>query len=237
MSGLGEDALPEGWEALSREDAVALGPPAGAKERVRLQLMATLGLAAGLGAAGAVATGAAAGSASSLPTEGLLGGLVKALLFKKAVVLTVLAATAVTSGTVAYVEVRERKEAARRVAAVAAAPVAPKVTPLPIPQPVPAVEEPPPSVKDTLGDERLLLDDARRAIAQTRLHEAEELLERHAQLFPQGHLGEEREALFIRLLVRQGHLAEANKRAARFRKAHPHSIQQPGIDEALRSRR
>ncbi len=87
---------------------------------------------------------------------------------------------------------------------------------------------------DTLGEERTLLDAARAAIAHGRLGEAQVLLSRHAQAFPAGRLVEEREALTIRLLVRQGHRAEASRRAARFRQEHPHSIQQPNIDAALR---
>jgi hypothetical protein len=237
MSGFADDSLPEAWDALSREDAEALGPPEGAKERVRLHLAATLGLAAGFGAAGAVVGAAsAAATASPVPAEGFLGALTKLLLVKKAVVLGVVAATAVT-GTVAYVEVRERKVAAEQALAhkqraVPAAPVAPAV-PAPVAAPAPLVvaEEKAP---DTLGEERALLDAARAAIAHGRLGEAQVLLSRHAQAFPAGRLVEEREALTIRLLVRQGHRAEASRRAARFRQEHPHSIQQPNIDAALR---
>ena len=237
MSGSGEDALPEGWDALSRADALALGPPEGAKERVRLQLAATLGLAAGLGAAGAVATAAAAGSASSLPTESLLGGVVKALLLKKAVVLSVLAATAVTGGTAAYVEVRARRQEAQKALALPKERAVPVPHEAQVPEAAPPVEEPLRAPKEMLSEERLLLDDGRRAIAQGRLPEAQALLERHAQLFPKGLLSEEREALFVRLLVREGQASEAARRAARFRKEHPNSIQQPGIDEALRGRK
>jgi len=236
MSGPAEGALPEGWEALSRADALALGPPEGAKERVRLHVAATLGLAAGLGAAGAVATSAAAGGATSFPTEGLLGGLVKGLLFKKAVVLTVLAATAVTGGTAAYVEVRaRRREAAQAQASKEGAASVPK-PPIVSAPPAP-VEAPPEAPKDTLAEERALLDEGRRAISQGQLHEAQALLTQHAQLFPNGRLTEEREALVIRLLVREGHTSEAVRRAARFKKEHPHSIQQPGIDSALKGRK
>ena len=88
MSGFADDSLPDGWDALSREDAEALAPPEGAKERVRLHLAATLGLAAGFGAAGAVVGAAsAAATASPVPAEGFLGALTKLLLVKKAVVL------------------------------------------------------------------------------------------------------------------------------------------------------
>ncbi len=241
MSGFADDSLPEGWDALSRADAEALGPPDGAKERVRLHLAATLGLAAGFGAAGAIVGAASAGAAASpVPAEGFLGAVAKALLLKKAVVLGVVAATAVTGGTVAYVEVRERKVSAEQALAhkqrvAPAAPVAP-VLPAPVAETAPVVvaEALPEKAPDTLGEERTLLDGARAAIAHGRLGEAQTLLVRHAQAFPAGRLVEEREALTIRLLVRQGHRAEATRRAARFRQEHPHSIQQPNIDAALR---
>jgi hypothetical protein len=241
MSGFAEEALPEGWDVLRRADALALAPPEGAKERVRRQLAATLGLAAGLGAAGAVATAAAGGAAASpLPAEGLLSAAAKALLLKKVVVVAVVAATAVTGGTAAYVEVRAQRAAAQQAltekgrakTTAALAPV------LPAPAKVAAAEEAAPAIQpDTLGEEHALLDEARSAISRGRLAEAQGLLERHAMAFPTGLLVEERQALHIRLLVRQGQPAEAARGAARFRQEHPHSIQQPGIDEALRSSR
>lgn len=230
MTGAFDDgALPERWEALSRADAEALAPPADAKERVRLRMATTLGLAAGLGAAAGSAAGA--GAASALPTaEGVLGGVTKALLVKKAVVLAIAAATAVTGGTAAYVHVRARQKEA--LAQALAARVRAAAGP-PAPLPAPDVRAP----ASTLGAERVLLDEAQRAIAQGRLVDAQALLLQHGQAFPQGLLREEAEALSIRLLVRQGNLAEAARRAARFRTQHPRSIQQPGIDEALKGGR
>jgi hypothetical protein len=251
MSGSPDTELPEGWDALSRADSEALAPPAGAKDRVRLQLVATLGVAAGLGAAGAAGSataaaaaagaGAAAGSGSA-PTA--LAGVSTALLLKKVVVVGVVAVTAVTGGTAAYVEVRaQRQETTRR--ALQAHPVAPAAPSLPIdpgPRAVEPAVEPTPAPEplrpaETLGDERALLDQARGAIARSRLAEAQALLVQHAATYPQGTLAEEREALQIRLLVRQGRGSEATHRAALFRRQHPHSIQLPVIDEALRGRR
>jgi hypothetical protein len=230
MSGLDEEALPAGWDVLCRADALALAPTEGAKQRVRLRLAATLGVAAGLGAAGGLAAGAASGA-----SEGLLGGLAKALLLKKVVVLGVVAATALTGGTVAYVQVQaQQQQTAQKAMEHAASARAVPVLPAPVAH---AEDVAPPAPPETLGAERALLDDARSAIAQGRLKEAQGLLERHAQAFPVGQLSEEREALRIRLLVKQGRAAEAFWLGARFRKEHPHSIQQPGIDEALRSGR
>ncbi|HXX30481.1 MAG TPA: hypothetical protein VEJ89_07170 [Myxococcaceae bacterium] len=248
MSGVREDGLPENWEALSLEDARALGPPPGAKERVRLQVAITLGLGATLGAAAgssaaagaAAAGGAASAAAGQAPVaEGAIAAAAKALLVKKVVVMTVAAATAVTGGTAAYVQVRAlRQQEARRAAAerAVAVPVQRSLPALPAaPVEEPAAAEPsPPGVLDTLGDERTLLDQARAAIARGRLGEAEAMLARHQQAFPEGRLTEEREALWVRLLVREGHDAEAHRRALQFRQQHPRSIQLPVIDEALR---
>ncbi|MGO9830377.1 MAG: hypothetical protein ACLPJH_09565 [Myxococcaceae bacterium] len=242
MSDAVDNGLPEGWEALCRADAEALAPPEGAKERVRMHLAETLGVAAGLGAAGAVATAVSAGGgAAPVPAESLLGALTKALLLKKAVVVAVVTATAVTGGGVAYVEVRTHQKAAaakeallhRPAVAPVVAPPVPAAPAAPVATALPAAVEAPPRELDALGEERALLDAARAAIAQGRLGQAQALLQQHAQQFPAGLLVEEREALTIRLLVRQGHRAEATRRAARFRKAHPHSIQQPNIDAAL----
>ena len=238
MSDFVETPLPEDWDALCRADALVLAAPEGAKERVRLRLAASLGLAAGLGAAaGAVAT-AGGSAASSLPAEGVLGAIAKAAFLKQALVLGAVAVTAVTGGTAVYVQVR-----AHRASAVPKALPAKALRPPVVPAPLPvagaaapeATEAAPPA--DTLGDERALLDAARVALARKHTGEAEALLEQHASLFPSGRLREEREALSIRLLVLQGRLSEARLRAKRFKQEHPGSIQQLGIDQALRSGR
>jgi hypothetical protein len=238
MSRPGEDALPEGWDLLSQADALALAPPDGAKERVRLRLAASLGLAAGLGAAAGAAT-AGAGGASSLPAEGLLA-VGKALLLKQAVVVGVVTATALTGGSAVYVQVRAHRQAAAQqtlAAKVHPAPAPAQLLPQPAPVPVaPEIPVPPPT-PETLGDERALLDGARLALVHRRTADAQALLLRHAKLFPAGRLAEEREALSIRVLVLQGRLSEARLRARRFKVEHPGSIQQPGIDQALRSGR
>lgn len=240
MSPYAEDALPEGWDVLSRADALALAPPDGAKERVRLRLAASLGLAAGLGAAVGVAT-ASAGAGSSVPAEGLLA-LGKALLLKQAVVVGVVTATALTGGSAVYVQVRAHRQAAAQQALAAkvhAAPVQAQAQPAPAPV-APEISAPPPTpppTPETLGDERTLLDAARVALVHKRTADAQALLVRHATLFPAGRLAEERQALSIRLLVLQGRLSEARLRARRFKEEHPGSIQQPGIDAALRSGR
>jgi hypothetical protein len=231
-------ALPPEWADLARADASELSPPRGAKERVQRNVALTLGLGAGFlaattagstAAAAGLGAGAAGGGAGAVAT-----GVAGSLLVKKLLVLGVVAAVGVGGGTAAYLEVRSQKARSR----------APVTTPAPAPAPVarpvaPSAPEPPPAElpPDTLGEERGLLDRARHDISRGLLAEAGVLLERHAAEFPSGQLAEEREALVIRLLIREGREGEARSRAARFRRLHPHSIQLPGIDDALRGHR
>ena len=235
--------LPEEWTDLGRADASELAPPPGAKERVQRRVAVTLGLSAGfLAATAGGSTAAAAGGAGAAGSAGAAGGgtgaaatgIAGSLLVKKALVMGVVAAVGVGGGTAAYLEVRSERARSRT----------PVVTPSPAPSPVarpvaPPAPEPPPAEApvETLGEERGLLDRARQDISRGLLGEAGALLDRHAAEFPSGQLAEEREALVIRLLVREGREREARSRAERFRKLHPRSIQLPGIDDALRERR
>lgn len=235
--------LPPEWADLAQADASELAPPPGAKERVQRHVALTLGLgagflaattagstaaAAGLSGGGAAGGAGVAGGGAGAAATGIAGSLVA----KKLLVVGVLAAVGVGGGTAAYLEVRSER-AHRQAPVVAPAPPA-------VARPVaPIVPEPPPAEApvETLGEERGLLDRARQDITQGLLAEAEALLRRHAAEFPSGQLSEEREALGIRLLVREGREHEARARALRFRKLHPRSIQLPGIDDALRGRR
>jgi hypothetical protein len=245
--------LPPGWEELEREDTDSLAPPEGAKERVEARVALTLGLGAGFAvataasstaAAAAVATSTAGSSTAAAGTTAAAGGaggagatatgIAGTLLAKKALVLGVAAAVGVGGGTAAYLEVRSERARSNPAAVAPPPPVhAPAALPAAPPAPEPPAEEPP-AVEDTLGEERALLDRARQEIVHGKLREAGALLASHAEKFPAGQLREEREALTIRLLVREGRLAEARSRAARFRQEHPRSIQLPGIGEALR---
>jgi hypothetical protein len=235
--------LPPEWDDLDREDSEALAPPPGAKERVQRRVAMTLGLGAGFVAAtaassSAAAAGAGAGAAGGAGAGGGTGaaatGIAGALLAKKALILGVAAVVGVGGGTAAYLEVRSERARSQAPAVVPAPAPAPVARPVAPPAPAPAPAE---ATVDTLGEERGLLDRARQDIVQGRLRDAGALLDRHAAQFPAGQLVEEREALVIRLLVREGREQEARSRAARFRQQHPRSIQLPGIDEALRGRR
>lgn len=235
--------LPPEWDDLGREDSEALAPPPGAKERVQRRVAVTLGLGAGFvaataasssaAAAGAAGAGAAGGAGAGGGTGAAATGIAGSLLAKKALILGVAAVVGVGGGTAAYLEVRSERARTQAPA------VLPAPTPAPVARPVvPSAAEPSvPAPVDTLGEERTLLDGARLDIARGRLSDAGALLDRHATQFPAGRLAEEREALVIRLLVREGREQEASSRAVRFRQQHPRSIQLPGIDDALRGRR
>jgi len=236
--------LPAEWEDLARADASELAPPAEAKGRVQRRVALTLGLGAGFLAATAGGSTAAAAGLASTGAAGSAGatgggtgaaaaGLAGSLLAKKILLVGVATAVGVGGGTAAYLEVRSER-ARSRAPVVTPAPPAPVARPVAPPAPEPPRAEPP---LDTLGEERGLLDRARQDISRGLLAEARALLERHAAEFPSGQLAEEREALIIRLLVREGRESEARSRAARFRIQHPRSIQLPGIDDALRSHR
>ncbi len=240
MSGQLPDELPPGWDELGREDAAALAPPAGAKERVQHRVAFTLGLGAGFVAATAVSSTAAAASVASASAAGgsssagtAATGLAGTLLAKKVLVLGVAAAVGIGGGTAAVLEVRSERARSR-----AATVAPPSRAPVARPQALPSPEPPPaePMALDTLGEERALLDRARADIASGSYSAADSLLVRHAREFPAGQLAEEREALVIRLLVREGRIGEARVRATRFRQAHPRSIQLPGIADALGER-
>lgn len=90
---------------------------------------------------------------------------------------------------------------------------------------------------DSLGDEQRLLAKARAALGRGELDAATQELERHARLFANGSLAEEREALRIVTLARQGNLAAARERAARFRRIYPRSIQLITVEGAIAERR
>ena len=236
--------LPEEWADLGRADAAELAPPPEAKERVRGRVALTLGLgagflaataggstaaAAGLGGAGAAGTAGAAGGGTGAAAAGVAGSL----LAKKLLVMGVVAAVGVGGGTAAYLEVRSERARSRAQVVTPPAP-APVARPVAPPPPEPPLAEAP---TDTMGEERGLLDRARQDITRGLLGEAGALLDRHAAEFPSGQLAEEREALVIRLLVREGREREARLRAQRFRNLYPRSLQLPGIDDALRERR
>ena len=89
---------------------------------------------------------------------------------------------------------------------------------------------------DLLGVEQRLLARARASLGRGDLESAALELDRHARLFPSGHLTEEREALRIVTLAQQGNLTTARERAVRFRRLYPRSIQLSTVEGAVAER-
>jgi hypothetical protein len=95
---------------------------------------------------------------------------------------------------------------------------------------------PKPAAKETLQDEQRMLARARASLGRGEASLAAQDLDRHARFYPDGVLSEEREALRIVTLARQGNGAVARERAARFRRDYPRSIQLSMIDAAVAER-
>ena len=92
---------------------------------------------------------------------------------------------------------------------------------------------PPPS---TLSAERTLLSRAQSALARGRPDEVMEAVDAHARRFPDGQLAEERRALAIQALMRQGRRDEARRRAREFLEDYPNSIFRETVSPALGER-
>jgi hypothetical protein len=91
------------------------------------------------------------------------------------------------------------------------------------------------STTSSLSAERVLLDDARSALATGDAPRALGLVDAHARRFSRPQLAEEREALAVQALVALGRYDEARARAARFRAGAPNSLFLPAIEASLAS--
>jgi hypothetical protein len=91
------------------------------------------------------------------------------------------------------------------------------------------------STTSSLSAERVLLDEARSALATGDAARALGLVDAHARRFSRPQLSEEREALAVQALVALGRYDEARARAARFRAAAPNSLFLPAIEASLAS--
>jgi hypothetical protein len=86
-----------------------------------------------------------------------------------------------------------------------------------------------------LSAERILLDEARAALAQGDPGRAIDRLERHRRTFQAPLLAEERDAMWVQALVKAGRYDEARARAASFRKRSPDSLFSSVVDSAIDS--
>jgi hypothetical protein len=98
---------------------------------------------------------------------------------------------------------------------------------------------PPPSASSAhasqLSAERMMLDEARAALAQGDPLRAIGRLERHRRTFPSALLGEERDAMWVQALAKAGRYDEARARATAFRKHSPDSLFASVVDSAIES--
>jgi hypothetical protein len=125
---------------------------------------------------------------------------------------------------------------------------APDTSSAPVPTPAPAASEPAPAVgvasspatpgrarPSQLSAERVLLDQARAALAQGDPGGAMERLEHHRRTFPAPLLAEERDAMWIEALVKAHRYDEARSRAEIFRRRTPDSLFSSVVDSAIES--
>jgi hypothetical protein len=101
-------------------------------------------------------------------------------------------------------------------------------------QPQPSTSAPPPAT--SLAEEQRLLDTARAAVARQAYSAALSTLGEHASRFPRGRLAEERELLFVQALAGSGSSVEASERAKAFERQYPGSIFLPAVKAASSSK-
>ncbi|MBI4815063.1 MAG: hypothetical protein HY791_02320 [Deltaproteobacteria bacterium] len=90
-----------------------------------------------------------------------------------------------------------------------------------------------PRRRDELALEREILDVAQAALGRGDIPLALRSIEGHARRWPAGALVEEREALWILVLAKEGKKDEAEKRAEKFHREFPGSIYGPPIERAV----
>jgi len=93
----------------------------------------------------------------------------------------------------------------------------------------------PSSPGSTLVEERGLLDRARRELASDEPARALTFLEQHAQRFGRGQLSEEREAMWVNVLVLLDRKDEAKARGEAFQTRFPNSLMGASVRAALRA--
>ena len=100
---------------------------------------------------------------------------------------------------------------------------------------VPPASAAPAARESQLSAERILLDEARAALAQGDPARAVDRLQRHRRTFAAPILGEERDAMWVQALVKEGRYDEARASAAAFRKRSPDSLFSSVVDSAIDS--
>jgi hypothetical protein len=240
-------ALPESLQGLVRAERARPEPPAGAQDRVFARLSASLGWPGTSGAS------PSAPAPSTMASDAPVRGLGRRLAwFSRRGLLTFMAGAAV--GATAYggaVRLARAPEPSPSVVATS--------TPRPVPAESQAPSRPEPSVASTphlattpavaprrhpdsgdardrgLAAERKLIEMARTSFVRGQPEAALGLLARHTREFPNGQLSEERDSLYVQVLVATGATDQARVRGKHFLRRYPHSLFAPVVEQALRS--
>ena len=225
-------------ESIPPLDPDLLGPlresepaPVAVRARARERLLAAVGGLGGLGGPDGAPGGGAAGGPAGRPRTPVLtsaiafvlGGVVGAGLY------ATLAPRPVPR--IVYVD---------RAVPSLALPVPEPAIGVPIAPSPPAASAPAPSSapvarESQLSAERILLDEARAALAQGDPTRALDRLDRHRRTFAAPLLGEERDAMWVQALVKAGRYDEARARAIAFRRRSPDSLFSSVVDSAIGS--
>lgn len=86
-----------------------------------------------------------------------------------------------------------------------------------------------------LAEERALIEVARTALARRETEAALKAIQEHAEIHAGGQLAEERDSLWVQVLVNLGRFDEARAKADAFRRGHPDSMLLPSVEAALSS--
>jgi hypothetical protein len=258
MSDLPEPLSPE-IEAFLDPERRRPDPATAVQNDVLSRVGATLGLPFGPGPGGSDPSGGAAPSGHGDGGNVLAAGARSVVRGSLARTVTTLVIGGVIGSGVheAYDRAHDRRAEHAKIAAVAPPPpAAPAAQPLPPPVSDAVAERKTPGAGHAespsprpahatrvelrerdrgLGAERLLIEQARTALARENSAAALAVLERHRREFPQGELEEERESLQVVALVGLERYEQARKIGARFHQRFPRSIFGAMIDEALES--
>jgi len=224
-------ALPSDPLSVLR-DAVDVAPPEGAALRIAARL-----------ASGAAGTGLALSAAATSASESSRGWSAFTERFVRWSLLPLGAGIAIGAGGQALLSPAQVRP--QPALPVLSAQVVPSTEPAPL-SPLSLVPEviasaaavpsvAPVAPRSTLADERSLLDRARRQLASDEPARALTFLQQHAQRFARGELTEEREAMYVNVLVRLGRKEEAKTRGAAFQSRFPNSLMGANVRAALRA--
>lgn len=242
------EALPESLRSLVQAERARPAPPAAAQDRVFARLSASVGLP---GTPDVVPSTSSAPStmAPYAPARGLGRWLARS---SRRGLLTFVAGAAV--GATVYGGAARLARAPEPTPSVDPAPATrpAQAEPPIIPTPEPVVTSTPniavapaatPRRHSEPGDardrglaaERKLIEMARTSFVRGQTEAALGLLSRHGREFPNGQLSEERESLYVQVLVATGATDQARIRGKRFQQRYPHSLFKPVVEQALRT--